>query len=174
MKMVKKTILVVKKILSHKTLKTINFDITISKSLHYHVSEQRTSRMLPLIWYLVHYSIQKRDISFSLYFASWKLQKYYESISIYQTLVYFLLNVLNLGHTCQQNFNNTYNDCQTKEYIVKCLQMTELYLHSNRIHPHIQLLLYFCLHRRTKTNPSKPRSETSMISILKYIRRQRI
>lgn len=57
MKMVKKTILVVKKILSHKTLKTINFDITISKSLHYHVSEQRTSRMLPLIWYLVHYSI---------------------------------------------------------------------------------------------------------------------
>lgn len=48
------------------------------------------------------------------------------SISVYQTLVYFLLNVLNLGHTCQQNFNNTYNDCQTKEYIVKCLQMTEL------------------------------------------------
>lgn len=49
-----------------------------------------------------------------------------------------------------------------------------LYLHSNRIHPHIYLLLCFCLHRRTKTNPSKPRSETSMISILKYIRRQRI
>lgn len=96
------------------------------------------------------------------------------SISVYQTLVYFLLNVLNLGHTCQQNFNNTYNDCQTKEYIVKCLQMTELYLHSNRIHPHIYLLLCFCLHRRTKTNPSKPRSETSMISIWKYIRRQRI